>query len=268
MAGTFDDIIRAQMSNSSRVNDPRQEARDAAAIQMNVARGGPQSTAMRQPMPTVQASTASDPNPQLPQSAPIPTQSPLLKAIADSMGENIPTPTARPNPNAMEMGDASVAELMNSQLPRTAPPIGQVQGPPIDAMQKKESAGVDPNIILATVTALGGAAGVAALIQRYRMGDPDASRTFEAIGMSPDDLSMFALGPTNNGSSGTQFPAQPDSESSNPQPTSRSENSKVDTSSNATGESDLRSPQRQGLKASNLPNSRPKAKPKIKVKAK
>lgn len=184
--------------------DKAQNARDLVARRMNVAAGNGMSTAW----PNAQAAQQSN--------VPVPTARPsnVQQSIDDQVSE-VPVPTARPNPAAVAGGDASVLEAMQgvpqtavAAAPQSAPAQQQgdaqvaeqmsprpVQGPPVP--NATSQSGVDGNAIAAVVAALGGAAGVAALIQRARMGDADAARTFEAIGMHPEDLAMFADEPLN-----------------------------------------------------------------------
>lgn len=209
---TFDDIIRSTLQQrTSQRGDPQQEARDFAARQMNMQARGVNSTAYPAPAQASVAQAAA------PATGPAPV-SDLQAAIAAQVGEEGP-PVPQSAPRAedagydtraeaiadnraarspieetivQQMGDASVAE--NSQLP----PAEQFAQParPVTPTPPAQQSGINVPGIIATVAALGGTAGVAALISRYRMGDPDAARTFQAVGINPDDLSMFAGEPS------------------------------------------------------------------------
>jgi len=132
-------------------------------------------------------------------------------------------PATNPAPNAqmsaMSPQPAPISAAIDAQMGDDAAPIATV-APPAPAPTTENSGGYGSTAV-AAIAALGGAEGVRRLIMAYRMGDPNAARTFEAIGMSPDDLSMFAGGdqfsagrqpsPVKSGSGKTEMfgPAQP-----------------------------------------------------------
>lgn len=291
--GAFDELIRQSQAQfaSPRAQDGGMNARDMAAVRVNRAAGGPYSTAMP---PQQQTQQPASPQSQL--MAAIAAQ-----AGEPAAGANIPVPTARPSDGdgdeaaqagtgdaavleamqgaktspieqaiAAQLGDASVAEQMQGKQPAPTPPQ-QAAAPmaeaPVAAMvagpQTQESEGVDPAKIALIVSLAGGTAGIGKLIQAYNMGDPDAARTFQAIGMSPDDLSMFAGGPTNNKSGGTYFndeynPNAPNSAPERDAPERATPSAKGDKpKAKAEGEVVPRN-----VKAKNLPNARPKVKVK------
>jgi len=144
------------------------------------------------------------------------------------------------------------------------------------------------SVFVAATDWAGGAGAVAMLVQRYRMGDPDAARTFEAIGMSPDDFSMFAGEPNtsiirqpNIGTPVQQSSTQDQQPSANRTPRTVVASTQSKTSKETPKLPDMMSapmpPWMVGKSARNLPQSRPKAetkpqvtksKPKVKVKAK
>lgn len=220
MAGVFDNEIRMAMNQarSPRADDAGIYARDIAARNLNMQQRGVNSTAFKDfpqnPAGVTGHGVAGVSGHGLPGAA---QQQPSMdEMIAAQLGESMPIPGARPNPMAtpdipvQQMGDASVAEAMQGTAPTAAPPnidtaIADQMGdvvqsgapPPVNVAAPlpqpgTTQAGFDPTMLISTVAALGGTAGVASLISRYRMGDPDAARTFQAIGIHPDELAMFA----------------------------------------------------------------------------
>lgn len=201
MPGTFDEIIKQQMRGSQR-DLGYQDARDRAARQINMRDRGINSTAMPPPM-------MAQPNGQFP-----PAPSPVDAMISAQLPDEMQVPGAAQVVAAApptEMGDASAAELAQASpafqtaLQQSiaeqagvdtagAPPAPNMVRPtgPSAPANMPAQGGFNPTMLISTVAALGGAAGVASLIQRYRMGDPDAANTFRAIGISPDELEMFA----------------------------------------------------------------------------
>lgn len=210
MPGNFDELIKQAMQRgtSPRLADAGINPRDIAARQMNMAERGVNSTAYPSGQPQQPSPNAAQPQPS------------MDSLIAAQMGEQGPIPGARPmqapTPDipVQQMGDASQMELAQAGMPA---PTGVDQS--IDAQVGEPLVGPMPPMrlpieqmalpsqiippgtpnqqinIAPLIAALGGtvtAAGIASLIAKYRMGDPDAARTFQAVGMSPDDLSMFA----------------------------------------------------------------------------
>lgn len=215
--GSFDQIIQQQMHGSQRGLGV-QDARDRAARQLNVAERGVNSTAYPGGNSVAQAAAPV-------QGPAVPTS--LQAAIAAQVGDDgPPVPESAPrggdaqiamggqvnpnqgvamggmvNPNqgnveamiAQQMGDGTAAE----QAGVTFPSDGQSAQPLPHPQSTAQAPGMDGQTMMDIVLALGGVAGVSALLHRYKNGDPDAANTFKAIGVSPDDFSMFASDPAN-----------------------------------------------------------------------
>jgi len=194
MPGTFDEIIKQQMRGSQR-DLGYQDARDRAARQMNMAQRGINSTAMpmqQQPAPQPPSMDALIQS-QLGEEMPVPGPRPMQEPTPDlpiEMGDARVAENSQLPPSDVEqaiaeqMGDASVAE--NSQLP--PPPTAQ----PLPHPQSAQGGGGNGSTIAMIAAGLVGSAGIASLLLRYRMGDPDAANMFRATGISPDELEMFA----------------------------------------------------------------------------
>jgi len=205
--GTFDDIIRqeiaargnARLGNVNR-GDPSQEARDAAARRINVRERGVQSTALPSPFSQNDISANNGQSENLPRNAPIPVARPLDTAVDEQAeGEGVPLPQARPNPNAMEMGDANVMQAVlggkNMQLAGVPDNVGNMMPNPMPATNGVviNGGGNDNSAAyVALLASIGGVAGAAQLYRRWQLGDADAARTFAAVGIDPNDFSMFA----------------------------------------------------------------------------
>lgn len=292
--GTFDEDIRAVMRSMPPGADAAQRARDIVAKQRSTAAGGPVSSAFDPA--SEQALPQEGPVlPSRPMQGAAPAASNIEQMIMSQLGDNVPVPTPRPD-TTQQMGDASAAELaqadpkfleaiLGTQGAAPQQQLAQPAGTPFPAQSASAQGEPDAddgnsmNALIATVAGLGGAAGVAALIQRYRMGDPDAARTFAAIGMSPDDFAMFAGEPS---SSIARQPnagvvaAQAGSEDQQPQPQRAARPTSPQAPRSAAQETpklpDMMSapmpPWMTGKSARNLPQSRPKAKPNAKVDTK
>lgn len=202
---SYHDLIRAELLKMGGGKMPNTDGaeRQAQIDQINRAQGRSLFGGGGR-MPAA-APTAAPAAAQTPASAPTPSARPMDSAIEEQMEGEVPTPSPRPAPAApaQQQGDAGTMEAMGSALEQAiARQVGEPEVPVAASTPSpvpQQSGGMGGNEIAAILASLGGAAGVSSLIMRYRMGDPDAMRTFEAIGMSPDDLSMFA------GEPGTQL---------------------------------------------------------------
>lgn len=207
MQGNFDEFIRQSMRGSPRISDPSQQARDTAARRMNMLNNGRDSTAWPAPSPVAQAAapaTASAAPSNIQEmiaaqigdgDAPIPSSAPrAADAGYDTRAEAIASNRdARTGPPVAQMGDASVAEMMQSQLPTQPGAINTAAGTPVEGYEPEQGANSVP-LILMTIAALGGTAGVATLLYRFRNGDADAARTIQATGLPAETLEQFAGG--------------------------------------------------------------------------
>lgn len=227
MAQNYHDEIRAALAAQGINNQTPQDVRDRAILAHNQSRGrdpimrlfgarnegiAPAQSAQvaaqsPQTAPQMQQSQ------QLPAQAPIPQARPMDAAIDATLGDDVPVPSPRPVMQDGLEGDAQAMEYFAAKqqstpqsdiatavdeadaASQTAPETAQVE--PEDAVAQDAAdatAGLGENAanLINAVIMLGGTAAAGALYQRYLQGDPDAMRTFAAVGMDPDDFSMFA----------------------------------------------------------------------------
>jgi hypothetical protein len=183
--GLFDqEILQALAAGAqSQRGGGAQDIRDQIARRHNIAERGINSTAYPYPgagggqagnAPVPQARPAQVAAAATPDTAPVPTARPVDEAIDDSMKEYVPTP--RPNPDAVEMGDASVLEKLS---------------PTILAQQQQQT---DPAAAAAAgggglsdwLIGIGGSVAGLRLARRAKAGDVTAQRMIAESGMDAD----------------------------------------------------------------------------------
>lgn len=231
MAQNYHDEIRAALAAQGVNNQTPQDVRDRAILAHNQSRGRDPLMALFgarnegvAPAQTAQVAAQSPQTApqmqqmqQMPAQAPVPQARPMDAAIDATLGDDVPIPTARPVDQSGMEGDMSAMErIAATRQPtpqsaiasavdeadaasQTVPQTAQVEPEEQIAQDAADAtAGMSENAanVMNAVIMLGGTAAAGALYQKYQAGEPDAMRMFQAIGMDPEDFSMFASEPT------------------------------------------------------------------------